>query len=268
MRVSVLGAQNSFWRSNKYLFRVAWSRIYIFEQTPKSIQDVIGDVFCPGRYCCNREKCESLDDYVTTPRSIYGCGKCGAWLFVSNNPFMLQVHVKTTKTDKTRFFFARKKMNSVPNKQVLPNVPFQSTKKKKNCVWTTKYKKQLEICFVQDVEMKSVFTFQPIKRLVFTTVKSAKPAATFWIFHSRTKNLQSCYLVHNILHEKRVATTKKNHLHICKFLSANQIQAHPNLNQKKQKLFHLWYNRVGTGLIDTVNQNFICILILYNFSLH
>ena len=82
---------------------------FTFLKTPKSIQDVIGDVYCPGKYCSNREKCESLDGYVTTPRSIYGCGKCGAWLFVHKVPFMLQEHVKTTKTDKTQFFFAKKR---------------------------------------------------------------------------------------------------------------------------------------------------------------
>ena len=82
--------------------------VYVFEVRPKSIQDVIGDVYCPGKYCLNREKCESTGDYVTTPKSIYGFGKCGAWLFVQKNPFTLQEHVKTTKTDKTRFFFAEK----------------------------------------------------------------------------------------------------------------------------------------------------------------
>ena len=50
------------------------------------------------------EKCESNGGYVTTPRSIYGCGKCGAWLFAHKVPIMLQEHVKTTITDKTRFF--------------------------------------------------------------------------------------------------------------------------------------------------------------------
>ena len=50
---------------------------------------------------------------------------------------------------------------------------------RKNRVWTTKYKKLSEMCIVQHVEMKSVFTFQPIKQLVSTTVKSAKPAVTF-----------------------------------------------------------------------------------------
>ena len=82
--------------------------VYIFEENPKSIQDVIGNVYCPGEYCLNREKCKSIGGYVTTPRSIYGCDNCGAWLFVHKVPFTLQEHVKTTKTDKTRFFFAKK----------------------------------------------------------------------------------------------------------------------------------------------------------------
>ena len=82
--------------------------VYIFEESPKSIQDVIGGFHCPGKYCSNRGKCESLGGYVTTPRYIFASGMCGAWLFVHKNPFMLQEHVKTTKTNKTRFFFAKK----------------------------------------------------------------------------------------------------------------------------------------------------------------
>ena len=82
--------------------------VYIFEERPKSIQEVIADVYCPGEFCLNREKCKSIDGYVTTPRSIYGCDNCGAWLFVHKVPFTFYEHVKTTKTDKTRFFFAKK----------------------------------------------------------------------------------------------------------------------------------------------------------------
>ena len=29
--------------------------VYKFEESPKSNQDVIGDVYCPGKYCSNRE---------------------------------------------------------------------------------------------------------------------------------------------------------------------------------------------------------------------
>ena len=83
--------------------------VYIFEERSKSIQEVIEDVYCPGECCLSREKCESFGGYVTTARSIYGCGKCGAWLFVHKVPFTLQEHVKTTKTDKTPFFFAKKR---------------------------------------------------------------------------------------------------------------------------------------------------------------
>ena len=39
----------------------------------------------------------------------------------------------------------------------------QPNLERKNCLWTTKYKKVLEMCIVQDVETKSVFTFQPKK---------------------------------------------------------------------------------------------------------
>ena len=70
----------------------------------------------------------------------------------------------------------------LPDKQTFINVPFQSTKygNKELCVDNTVQETvQSETCIVQNVEMKSVFTFQPIKRLVSTTEKSAKPVATF-----------------------------------------------------------------------------------------
>ena len=82
--------------------------VYIFEERPKSFQEVTGGMYCPGDFCLSREKCESIGGYLTTPRSICGCGKCGAWLFVHKVSFKLQEHVKTTKTDKTRFFFVKK----------------------------------------------------------------------------------------------------------------------------------------------------------------
>ena len=96
--------------------------VYIFQESPQSIQDVIGDVYCPGKYCSNREKCESPGSYVTIPRSIYGCGKCRAWLFVHKLPFILHEHVKTTQTDETRFFFV-KKMNLLTDKQLFIKFP-------------------------------------------------------------------------------------------------------------------------------------------------
>ena len=69
---------NPFEDQTKSFFLSLGQGVYIFEESPKSVQDVIADVYGPGKYCSNREKCESLGGYVTTPRSIYACGKCGA----------------------------------------------------------------------------------------------------------------------------------------------------------------------------------------------
>ena len=101
-------------RTNSFFLSLG-ARVYIFEENPKSIEDAIGDVYCPGEYCLNREKCKSIVGYVTTPRSVFGCGNCGAWLFVHKVPFKLQDHVKTTKTDKTRFFLAKKDVTRQTN---------------------------------------------------------------------------------------------------------------------------------------------------------
>ena len=76
-------------QTNSFLLSLGQG-VYIFEEEPKSVQDVIGVVYCPGKYGLNREKCESIGGYVTTPRSICGFGKCGARLFVHKAPFTLQ----------------------------------------------------------------------------------------------------------------------------------------------------------------------------------
>ena len=47
--------------------------VYIFEESPKSNQVVIGDVYCPG----NKKKCESLDGYVSTPFVVVECVEPG-----------------------------------------------------------------------------------------------------------------------------------------------------------------------------------------------
>ena len=66
---------NPLERKTSCFFLSLGQGVYVFGETPKSIQDIVGDVFCPGKYCSNRKNCESLDNYVTTPRSNYDCGK-------------------------------------------------------------------------------------------------------------------------------------------------------------------------------------------------
>ena len=75
---SVCQVRNLLFEDQKNSFFLSFGQgVYIFEENPKSVQDVIGDVNCLGKYCSNREKREPFGGYVTTPRSIYACGKFG-----------------------------------------------------------------------------------------------------------------------------------------------------------------------------------------------
>ena len=100
----------------------------------------IGDVYCFNKNC-KGEKWVFLDAHVTTLRSIYGCGKCGAWLLVHKVPFTLQ-RAKTTKTGETRFFFAKKRASNclLMFQFIQPNI---ARKKCSICIWKTKYKNLL-----------------------------------------------------------------------------------------------------------------------------
>ena len=145
------------------------------------------------------------------------------------------------------------------DKQLFNKVSFQSTKDRKEelCVWTTS--RLSEMCIVQHVETRIVSTFQPIKWPSSTTVKSAKPAATFWIVLLGTKNRQFCCLAvmeHIVLQERRVAITK-NHLRFWINFSARHNQAHPNLKHERTNLVQLWNKRIRSLLVDDLNNIFI-----------
>ena len=85
--------------------------------------------------------------------------------------------------------------NLAPNKQVLLNVLFKSTKyrKKELCV-DNKVRETIGDVSCPTCRNEKCVYISSNKRQVSTTVKSAKPAATFWIFLLRTKNRQSCFL--------------------------------------------------------------------------
>ena len=130
------------------------------------------------------------------------------------------------------------------------------------------------MCIVQHVEKKNMFTFQTIKRLVSTAVKSSKPVATFWIFLSRTKHRQLWQLlclamtVHIVLQKRQVATTKKkNHLHFWRNFSTNHNKAHLNMNQKRLKRVQICNKRIRFLLADDLSDIFILQIILFNFNL-
>ena len=103
---SVCQVRNIFFEDQHNFFFWSFAQgVYICEESSKSNQDVIGDVCCPGEFCLNREKCESLAGYVTTPRSICGCGKCGVWLFVHKVAFMLLTIARRDDKKRQNTFF-------------------------------------------------------------------------------------------------------------------------------------------------------------------
>ena len=156
----------------------------------------------------------------------------------------------------------------VPSKQLLLNVPFQSTKygKKEMCVDIIKT--------IGDVycptcgNEKCVYISTNIW-IVSTIVKSAKPAVSIWIFLLRTKNRHLCCLVvtvHIDLQERRVEFTR-SYLHSWRTFSANHNQAHPNLNQKKLKRVQKWIKRIRSLLVDNLRNILVFQIILFNFNL-
>ena len=109
-------------------------------------------------------------------------------------------------------------MNWGPNKQLLPNVPFESTKnrKKEMCV-DNKVQETIGDVDCPTCKNEKCVYISTNKTTSFYDCKSAKPAATFLLFLLRSKNRQLCCFavtVHIVLKERRVATTeKKSHLH-------------------------------------------------------
>ena len=134
MRLCVTGAQSSFWRSNKFLLLVAWSKALRFWREPKINSRSYWRCVLSCQVLVQQRERQVSWRLCNNSEIHLWFWKLWSWLFVHKVPFMLQEHVKTRKTDETRFFFA-KKMSCVPNKQLLLNVPVKSTnyRKKKFC---------------------------------------------------------------------------------------------------------------------------------------
>ena len=147
----------------------------------------------------------------------------------------------------------------------------QSNIKRKNCVRTTRYKRLLEMFIVQHVEMKSVFTFLPIKRLFSTTVKSAKPAATFWILLFKDQNPTIMFIggdgTHCFARKTSRDYEKEKPSPFWRNFFADHNQAHPSLNQKMSNRVQIWNKPLRFLLADDFSHIFNIQIILFTFNL-
>ena len=135
---------------------------------------------------------------------------------------------------------------------------------RKNCVWTTKYNRLLEMCrYCPTCRNEKCVYNSNEKTTSFCDSKKCKTCCNVLnIPFTDQKPKLFCLAVtqHIALPDRRVAITKKNPLLFCRNFFANHNETRLNLNQKWQELFFFWHNRVDIPLVDTVNQNFIYIL--------
>ena len=140
MWVCVPGAQYSFWRSKKFLFLVAWSRSLHFWREPKISSRSYWRCLLSWQVLFQQREMR-ISWWLCNNSEIHLClWKVWSLVVCSKIPFMLQEHVKTTKTDKTRFFFARKRWIWYPTNNYYLMTHFNHPNiERKNCVWTTKF---------------------------------------------------------------------------------------------------------------------------------
>ena len=130
MWVCVPGAQYSFWKPHKILFFVAWSRGLHFWREPKISPRCYWRRLVSWRVLFQQREMR-FSRLLCNNSEIHLCfWKVWSLVVCSQSPFYV---TRARKDDKNRqnTFFCRKKMNLVPNKQLILNVPFQSTKYKK-----------------------------------------------------------------------------------------------------------------------------------------
>ena len=175
-------------------------------------------------------------------RSNYQCAQCEFTCQVRNNPIEEQTNSSFLKCDPRIYIFEEmlKRIRDVIGNVYCPTLP-----------------------------AKCVFTFQPTKFLVSTTVKSTKPALMCLIFLLRTKRQQLCWLV-----EMAHIALQKNESRLRKRKTISSFEFYPPITIKhtepvpvRQKSFHLRHNGVDSPLVDTVNRKIISILILYASNL-
>ena len=100
MRVCVPGAQNSFWRSNKLLFLVVCSRGLPFWRESKI------NPRCYWRCLLSRQLLFQQREMRLSniSRYLFGCGKCGTWLFFSQSSLCVTRALKDNKNRQKTLF--------------------------------------------------------------------------------------------------------------------------------------------------------------------
>ena len=136
-------------------------------------------------------------------------------------------------------------MSLLPDTQLSLMSKFnQPNIKSKSCVWTTKYNRPLDMCSVQQGELKSEFTFQSKKKRLVCTNKKCIDCCHVSKIPFKTKIQQLCcvaVMVHIALQERPVATTiKQTFFPFLKFF-IRQLQSSTHKFAPKKEKNHSLY---------------------------
>ena len=193
MWVCVAGAQYSFRRSNNFIFLVAWSRGLQLWREPK-ISSRCYWICLLSWQVMFRQREMRISWWLCNNSEIHlRLWKVWSLVVCSQRSFYVTGARKDDKNRQNTFFLCQKKMNLVPNKQLLLNVRFQPTKygKKELCVYN-KLRETIGDVYCQTYRNEKCVYISTNETTSFYDCKSGKPAATFWIFPWRTQNRHIC----------------------------------------------------------------------------
>ena len=174
------------------------------------------------------------------------CGLAGC----SQSSFHVTRERKGDKKRQNTIFLYQGKMKLLPDKQLFNNVPFQSSKDRKK-----------ELCVDNKVQETIGDVYCPICR----------NEECVYILPNKTSNFYDCKKCKSCCHvlnnpftgrKPRISLIASDGTH-CFARKASRdyekekpspllkksLRQHPNLNQSRQKLFHLWHNRVDNPLV-------------------
>ena len=125
------GRNSPFQDQTNSFFLSLGQGFYIFEETPKFIQDVMGDMYCPGPIMFQQREMRISWRLCNNSQIHLWLWKVWSLVVCSQSSFYVKRARNDDRNRQKKVFFLLKKMKLVPNKQLLPDVPFQSTKYRK-----------------------------------------------------------------------------------------------------------------------------------------
>ena len=131
MRVCVSGARYSFWRSKKFLFLVTWPRGLHFWREPKISSICYWRCLLSWQVLSQQREMRIYWWLCNNPEIHLWLWKVWGLVVCSQSPFLITRARKDNKNRQNSLFLCQKRMNLLPNKQLLLNVPFHSSKNRK-----------------------------------------------------------------------------------------------------------------------------------------